>query len=237
MAIVLIANAAMRGHDLSWLPGVYMPRTNLDWLGIIGLWIGAIVLAFKSAGAPLMSGAPKWLAANWWNYVPLALVTFYLILAIYRQFHPPKSQFSPQIHAAAPVVQVQPVAPREAASVSAPAIEDRERKEHRERQRVIQSLNYAHQTAGMAMADVSSSGRERAAERQLPGMKAAMLSAHKVFGLPLPPESRTAVLDLELQRRMIETALPFLKEGHPDEARREAQAFLDRLLRTEGERT
>lgn len=35
-----------------------------------------------------MNGAPFWLAANWWNYVPLALLTIYAVVALYRVIHP-----------------------------------------------------------------------------------------------------------------------------------------------------
>lgn len=217
-------------------PGGFVPKSQLDWLGVVSLWVGALVMAFKASDAPLVSGAPTWLAANWWNYVPLVLVTFYLGVALYRHFHPLPSPipFSIESLPKAPAETPAVVPVREPAPVAAPVLEDQERKERRERQRVIQSLDHAHRVAGMAMADATSSGRERVAERELPGMRAAMLSAHKVFGMPLPPESRTALMDLELQRRMIEKALPFLQEGHPEEACREAQAFLDRLTNKEG---
>ena len=32
-----------------------MPKSQLDWLGVVSLWVGAVVLASKSAEAPLMS--------------------------------------------------------------------------------------------------------------------------------------------------------------------------------------
>jgi len=107
---------------------------------------------------------------------------------------------------------------------------DTDRRERRERQRVIQSLDYAYRTAGAAMAESSTAGRNRAAERNIPRMKAAILSANKVFGTPIPPEGKGAVLDLELSRRMIERILPFLREGHIDEAQREGVASLVRFV-------
>ena len=67
-----------------------MPKSQLDWLGVVSLWVGAVVLASKSAEAPLMSGAPSWLAAPWWNYVPVVLVSFYLLGALYRLFASPR---------------------------------------------------------------------------------------------------------------------------------------------------
>ncbi|MCA1654691.1 MAG: hypothetical protein ABR588_00350 [Sphingomicrobium sp.] len=66
-----------------------MPKSSLDWLGVVGLWIGAIVLAFKSAGAPLLPGAPVIFAATFWNFMPVVLVSFALLIFIYRQLRPP----------------------------------------------------------------------------------------------------------------------------------------------------
>lgn len=50
------------------------PKSQLDWLGVVSLWVGALLLAIKAAGVPLMTGAPTILAAGFWNYVPLALI-------------------------------------------------------------------------------------------------------------------------------------------------------------------
>lgn len=61
-----------------------MPKSHLDWFGIASLWLGAALMAIKAAGLPLMQGAPIWLAANWWNYVPLLLLTLYLGIALYK---------------------------------------------------------------------------------------------------------------------------------------------------------
>lgn len=107
--------------------------------------------------------------------------------------------------------------------------DDPARDDRRARQRVIQSLECAARCAGIAMADSSSAGRERAAERELPGIRAAILSANKLHGIPVPPEGRNAIDSLEIQRRMIEKILPFLKEGHTDEAQQEAGAFIARV--------
>ena len=185
-------------------------------------------MAIKAGGIPLLDGAPLWLAANWWNYAPVILVTFYLTIAIFRQFQtrpPVQSSDAMQVQRPSMPIISEPV------RTPGPTVEDPERKEKRERQRVIQLLDHAQRSAAMAMADSSSSGRVRTAERQLPSMKAAILSANKLFGIPILPEGSGAVLDLELQRRMIEMILPFLEAGHPDEAQQEAHAFLEKICK------
>lgn len=207
-----------------------MPKSQLDWLGVVSLWIGAVVMAFKASDAPLVSGAPTWLAANWWNYVPLVLVTFYLGVALYRHFYPLPSPIPFSIESLPSVPEPAPsvVLVSEPVTEAAPP-EDQERKERRERQRVIASLENALRVSGLAMADALPSARPRVAERELPTIKAAMLSAHKVFGLPQPTGSSGAIIDLELRRRIIEIALPYLHEGHEDEARQEVEALLNLL--------
>ncbi|MGC4251558.1 MAG: hypothetical protein QM605_08890 [Sphingobium sp.] len=61
-----------------------MPKSQLDWLAVVTLWLGAVIMAVKAGGIPLLDGMPLWLTANWWNYIPLALVSIYLAIAIYR---------------------------------------------------------------------------------------------------------------------------------------------------------
>jgi hypothetical protein len=65
-----------------------MPKSLLDWMGIVSLWIGAIVFAVKSLDAPLPGVAPSFLAAGFWNYVPLVLVTIALAIFLYRLLSP-----------------------------------------------------------------------------------------------------------------------------------------------------
>ncbi|UZK64947.1 hypothetical protein [Sphingomonas sp. M1-B02] len=68
-----------------------MPKTQLDWLGVTALWVGAMVEAVKAGGLPLMTGAPAWLASNIWGYVPAILVSFYIVVALYRLWRPNKA--------------------------------------------------------------------------------------------------------------------------------------------------
>lgn len=65
-----------------------MPKSQLDWLGVVSLWLGAAIMAIKAGEIPLMAGAPPWLASPSWGYVPLILITFYLGVAIYRAVKP-----------------------------------------------------------------------------------------------------------------------------------------------------
>lgn len=65
-----------------------MPKSPLDWLGLVCAWVGSIVLAIRSAGAPLLPGAPTILAANFWNFVPAVLLSIALLIFIYRQLLP-----------------------------------------------------------------------------------------------------------------------------------------------------
>jgi len=90
---------------------------------------------------------------------------------------------------------------------------------------IIQIMRSAKENAAIALSHNS----ERSAERALPRMRAALLSGHKRFGLVNPPEIGRAIVELECGRRYIERVLPFLSGGHVEEARREAQKFVDGL--------
>jgi hypothetical protein len=67
------------------------------------------------------------------------------------------------------------------------------------------------------------------AERTIPAMRAALLSANKYYGTPLPPDHNDPIIYLELCRRLIEKMLPFMGQGHVQEAREEAASFLARF--------
>lgn len=64
-----------------------------------------------------------------------------------------------------------------------------------------------------------------------------MLSANRLFGTPIPPEDERAALEVEFHCRVIDEMLPYLKQGHDEEAQKRAQALIDRVLdyRPEGE--
>lgn len=58
-----------------------------------------------------------------------------------------------------------------------------------------------------------------------------MLSAQKAFGTPMPPEEGTTLaMELEFHLRVLEEMLPYLREGHVDEARSKAQAVIDYVM-------
>lgn len=207
-----------------------MPKTQLDWLGIVSLWIGAVVLAFKASDAPLVNGAPLWLAAHWWNYVPLALMSLYLVIAIYRLLQRP-DQNQPQTSGGSPPLAHTPPEPVVDIQPKPATAPPDHRNQRREDERVNDILRYAKDDAAIAASRYTSSNRNRTAESAIPRMKAALLSAHKHYGTPPLFETGEAHLDLELGRRLIEKVLPLLQEGHVDEARQEADAFMSRMTR------
>lgn len=61
-----------------------MPKTNLDWLGIFGLWLGAALFAIKSANLPLAPGAPIFLTSQVFALAPFWLLTASALILIYR---------------------------------------------------------------------------------------------------------------------------------------------------------
>lgn len=65
-----------------------MPKSHLDWFAVASFWVGGLVFTVKSIGPPLMPGAPAFLAANFWNYVPLVLISIALALFLYRLWRP-----------------------------------------------------------------------------------------------------------------------------------------------------
>ncbi len=96
-----------------------------------------------------------------------------------------------------------------------------------ETQKAISALYKARDDARIAVLR----GTDQAAERAIPGMKAALLTAQKRFGTPAVQldDSMPPVTALELQRRLLERILPMLDAGHYDEAREEARAYLDKM--------
>lgn len=65
------------------------PQSQFDWVAVVCMWIGAVVLAIRSAGAPLLPGMPHALAANFWNFVPAVLLSIAMAIFIYRHLRPP----------------------------------------------------------------------------------------------------------------------------------------------------
>lgn len=92
--------------------------------------------------------------------------------------------------------------------------------------RVIDQLQRAKDNAAIALSRRS----EREAERALPRVKAALLSANKQFGIPAPTWVDLAIIDLHDGVRVIEESLPFLRDGHVEEAREAAKSYLAKLV-------
>jgi hypothetical protein len=96
-------------------------------------------------------------------------------------------------------------------------------------QDLIYSLETAKREAEITTSTSNDANRTRNAERVLPEVRAALLSANRLYGIPLPPEpkkSSSVPLFLEVHRRLIEKILPFLKQGHLAEAHNQANALL-----------
>lgn len=200
-----------------------MPKSQLDWLGVVSLWLGAAIMAVKAANFPMIAGAPSWLAAHWWNYVPLVLITIYLGMAIFRAVVPQKQSVPPGMSG------------RSADQSGKPPEDTDPQKELRERRAdrsVIGALKTAKSFGDNATADRDQRRMEAAASE----MKAAFLSAHRRFGTPLLPDFGNYRLNIEVACRIIEKMLPFLEAGHVDEARAESQAYIDELNRRHAHR-
>lgn len=69
-----------------------MPRTLLDWLGVVTLWIGALIMAIKAGDLPAPAGAPSFLSSDLWAFGPIALVTAALLIFIFRLIRPAASR-------------------------------------------------------------------------------------------------------------------------------------------------
>lgn len=145
-----------------------MPKSNLDWLGVVSLWVGALVMAIKAGGLQLLNGAPGWLAANWWNHLPLALVSFYLIVQVYRVLRPAPTSSGDR-----------PQPPSQELDESKQA----EQASNHTGPSVVFSLMAAERAAKRAY-DVPPSQRRRSAEKTLPELRAALLSAKKTLRHP-----------------------------------------------------
>lgn len=98
----------------------------------------------------------------------------------------------------------------------------------RETRRAIASLQRAEDEARLAVVH----NTEREAERAMPGMKAALITAQKRFGIPhvaLDDEGQSPIYALEFRRRLLERILPMLEAGHYDEACAEAKAYMGKF--------
>jgi len=63
---------------------VGVPKSQLDWLGVFGLWLGALIMAIKTGDIPLIHGFPSLFVSPLWGYVPFGLVTLYGVVALMR---------------------------------------------------------------------------------------------------------------------------------------------------------
>ena len=182
-----------------------MPKSNLDWLGIASLWVGAIIMAVKGGGLTLIKGVPVWLSSQYLSYIPLFFVSFYAFIGIYRYFYP------------ATDIAIRPS--------STPLLNHGEAQSKHE---IIESM-------WLALTDEKTSearkrGAVRDAELALPRVKAAILSAHKRFGTRLPSQFEDINIDLEIQCRILERIIPLIRMGHIEEARTEVDLFIEKIV-------
>jgi len=61
-----------------------LPKSSLDWLAVVSLWLGAALFAIRSANLQAMKGAPSIVTSELWNYAPLALLSVALVLMAWR---------------------------------------------------------------------------------------------------------------------------------------------------------
>lgn len=189
-----------------------MPKSNLDWLGVVSLWVGALIMAIRTGDLSLIVGAPHWLTSQTWDRIPLFLISLYFLVVFYRLIRPEGQ--SRQITSA---------------SKESLAGQAKKREANDARYKVIQQLNSASIRAKAAI------GRNnvRESEKEWPTMLAALVSANKQFGIPMPKLGTHPTLNLELARRLIEQCLPLLKSGHDDEAQATAITYLSKFQQGE----
>jgi len=163
-------------------------------------------MAIKAGGIPLMQGAPVWLAASWWNYIPLVLLTFYLGSTIFRQFRPLLADNVPH--------------------------ENEQRPKAEKPKTDYYAIRHAIDAIKSAKRDMLSfvnSRDNRKVELKLHDVRAALLTAYRQFDLPRLPAEDEMRMELLAAERYIELVLPYLEEKHFDEARAEAQRLVDKL--------
>jgi len=65
-----------------------LPKTSLDWLGVVTLWLGALIMAIKAGGIPAPAGSPAFLSSDLWSFAPVVLVSVAGAIALQRALSP-----------------------------------------------------------------------------------------------------------------------------------------------------
>jgi len=87
---------------------------------------------------------------------------------------------------------------------------------------VIAALRSTKTDAQIAL----SNGGLASSERTLPKIEAALLSAHKQYQIPLLANSGNARSDLQRSLGLLEKIIPYLQQGHIEEAQYVASAYI-----------
>lgn len=190
-----------------------MPKSTLDWLGVVSLWVGALIMAIKAGDMPLFSAAPLWLASHVWSYVPAVLVTFYVGIAFYRLVRPI-------------AVEATVAAPRDQEPVTK-TDHSPEKQEKLQRQAHLRALQSVFQTINSTRADTQGRGLHALGPRA----RSALLTAHKEFGLPIPAEAANSLDEVLATKFYLREVLPFLELGHDEAAKDKAAKIIAEIER------
>jgi hypothetical protein len=174
----------------------------LDWLGVAGLWLGALLLAIKSANVPLMTGAPTFLAAGFWNYVPLALITIALAIFLFRQVRP------------------------EALTQTAPQQRPEDEPPPFNEKRVGLSNALIEVSRARASARDAYGNRRPNLQPTISTMESALATVRRTFDIETPPPTGHGRTDLKLWLDYFDVVWPFIRSGNYEEAKKRATKFV-----------
>jgi hypothetical protein len=161
-------------------------------------------MAVKAGDLPLAAGAPSWLAASWWGGVPLILISFYLVITVYKAISPELDKTS---IADKPEAEVRKVT---------------DSSQHFARWHAISDLKGAKSAAEDALRSQIATRHDKA----LHAVRAAMLTASNVFGIANLPEIVDPRQELIASIKIIERILPYLDAKHDEKARSEVDKLI-----------
>ena len=185
-----------------------MPKSSWDWLALVCTWVGSVVLALRAAGAPLLPGMPALLAANFWSFVPVTLISIAGVIYLYRLFRPQAAE-----SIAAPTVAEPPP----------PPVDDQQTRNRK----AIERLKAARDSAAIAVSQGSETSRAKAFHE----LEAAMVSIENRFdiwrltGAEEHGHRHSFRMVLEYYVRYVDSFYPLLRDDYVQQARTKALAF------------